>query len=429
MSSNVHHATIKLFWIFLLLHSLAAYAINGVPLPWLSQAGILVLCGWILSQNAISLPKGSVVFLLLLTYAIITTFTNSFVEDYSLLMPRLATTSYEIFVALRFLNFGSFFAFFLVTYYLLRKGYEDRLIAGLTWLAVFVSLAGVYIYLAEIKGWPEPPRTRIGTSGKEQSTVFTYAFHRALGTFREPSHLAEWLIMPFFISFLYESKLKWILVSTITVCFLLTGSLTGIISVVVGLGVLLIFGGKAAAGTMIKFSIPLIIGLIGFSLFVFSNNRAPVSLQATLWDRIEPMLEEKGGLKKSNRNYVYDYFGRTQIEFFGRGLGNANIEFSRDQKLDATASFLNLYINSLFSFGIFGSLLFLGFILVPVVQFLKARSRANDQRLIYFFAAFIGWLVAYMIHSEELSTHFAILYALNVYKAEMLTVSSARMRP
>ena len=77
-----------------------------------------------------------------------------------------------------------------------------------TAVGVLCAAMALYIYVAQLSGLPEPPRTRMGTGGDQQATTFTYAFHRAMGTFQEPGDLASWLVLPLFLSFLARGRYK-----------------------------------------------------------------------------------------------------------------------------------------------------------------------------------------------------------------------------
>lgn len=409
-----------LFLVLLVLHSLGAYAVFSVPFPWFGQAGLVVLCLYMAYRTHLILPPGFLNFMAFVVYAILITFFFSTLQDYSALMPAKATTPYGLFIFLRFFQLASFGATLLVVYWLCREGYEKQMTSAIATLGVVIAIYSIYVYIAQLYGLPEPPRTRVGTSGGEQSTKFSYAFHRAMGSFREPSHLAEWLILPIFLSFFYRSKWSGLRTLLLSMVLLITGSLTGIISLVVGFVVALALGfkshGEAIKG-MIRIALSVTVALLVFSSVVVVKSGTSGGAYGALWKRIEPLLDEKGqGVKKTNRNYVYNYIEKRGLGIIGPGLGNSNLEFSRTVGLDATASFLNLFINVGASLGFVGLILLGFFLLRPFLEFFGVFYRGLCYQELFYVGAFAAWLLIYVMHSEELSVHFAVIYALLVYR-------------
>jgi len=264
-------------------------------------------------------------------------------------------------------------------------------------------------------------RTRMGTSGGEQSTVFTYAFHRAMGSFREPSHLALWLVVPFFLSFLIPQKSKGILFSIlIGSVILLTGSLTGILSILIAsISAYLLIGRFKLISTYRNFIRPLGILFLGlgiFALVVHSNSESSASLFAVIKERVSPIIES--GMTASNRGGIYDWVQSNTIPLLGHGLGNANIFYSHDINSDLMASFLNLFITILLSGGYVGILLLFIFFMTPIYLVLKsgvARNPAENCYMLYILSAYLAWIIIYLVHSEEVNLMFAIPYALLVF--------------
>ncbi len=155
------------------------------------------------------------------------------------------------------------------------------------------------------------------------------------------------------------------------------------------------------------------IGLASFSMFVSSKGSQGASLIDVLVKRVEPLQEK--GVGQSNRNYVYSYLASKDIPWFGEGLGNSNLKFTQATGLNATASFLNLFINIELSLGYIGLALFIVFLVTPFFILFANRFYKFEADHYLILASFFGWLIVFFAHSEELSLHFAITYSLLIH--------------
>ncbi len=410
-----------LFGLILVTHSMGAYQIAGIPIPWLSEVLAIILILAIAYKSKLYHFPGDKIFIVLIGWLFLVTIGKELFFSYSAMMPPLATTSYPVFIALRFLHLVSLLSFVFGIYWLLKRNNISLIISITVTISAALSLFALYVYVAQVFNLPEPVRTRMGTSGGEQSTVFTYAFHRAMGSFREPSHLALWLVVPFFLSFFIPQKSKRILFSTlIGSVILLTGSLTGILSILIAsISAYLLIGRFKLISTYRNFIRPLgalFLGLGIFALVVHYNSESSASLFAVINERVSPIIES--GITASNRGGIYDWVQSTTIPPLGHGLGNANIFYSHDINSDLIASFLNLYITILLSGGYVGILLLFIFFMIPVYLVLKsgvARNSVESHYIFYILSAYLAWIVIYFVHSEEVNLMFAVPYALLVF--------------
>ena len=406
-----------LFCLTLVLHALAAYAIGPVPVPWLAQMLAIYLFFWVGIKSGLRIAPGMVLFSFFFIYAMIVTSYQSIIGDYFNYMPAKATTPYLAYITLRFMTMASFGALVFITFWLLARGYKPQIVRFLAGLCLFISAAALYIYFAQIYGWPEPPRTRMGTGGGEQSVTFTYAFHRALGTFREPSHLAEWLVLPLFMSFAESGWVFYLARGLGVMTLLLTGSLTGIGAILGGIAAgftfMIPFMSVAVVKSVVRMVLIGAVALSTFSFVVSSKDSKGTDLIDVLSKRVEPLKEK--GVSQSNRNYVYNYVDSVDIPWFGQGLGNSNLKFTQATGLDATASFLNLFINIELSLGYVGLTMFVIFLATPFFIFFLNRDYRFEEDHYLILASFFGWMFVFFAHSEELSFHFAIIYALLIH--------------
>jgi hypothetical protein len=412
---HIHHRnTLRLVFACFVFNALDAYSLLGIPLPWVGMALATVaamLC--FVKRRAFSFPGLSFLVLYVL-YSLIVNLYFYCVSDFEGLMPPLSTTPYLVYVSLRFFTILSVLSFALLLWFLLRQGMSEQLKRFLISLGCIVSIVALYIYVAQNMGLTELPRTRVGTNGLPVEEIrFTYAFHRVLGTFREPSLLAGWLILPMFLAF-SEGKKRLPSQILMSVTMLMTGSMTGICSSAIGFIAALIFF-NPLKGKQIKIICSMLI-LTSLSLYFAQSNiynypGEEKGILDVLEERIAGILE--GGITTSNRDFFYVYFENNAPSLFGVGLGNSNLLLTKYLNKDAVSSFLNIFFATLYSTGIPGLMLIFCFFLTPIYQALKRRKAfVRERKNFFLFAAYISYCAAYCVASEELSFAFVTTYAL-----------------
>ncbi|MBT4763101.1 MAG: hypothetical protein HOO06_15520 [Bdellovibrionaceae bacterium] len=408
-----------MFTMGLFLHAMAAYSIGPVPIEWMAQTGFIALYVYMIFRFRIFLFPGYLIFAVFFIWAIFVSIYHFSFSNFDSFMATGATTGYIPFIFLRFFKILSFLSAVGITYWLLCVGKRKELVNNIVSIGFIIAIYSVYVYIAQVYGLPELPRTRMGTGGGDQNVTFTYAFHRAMGSFREPSHLAEWIVVPLFLSYFNKQKVLNIKSFLMGTTLLLTGSLTGIISSVIGFftaSAITFKLKKATFANMLMFFLPYLVGFFMFSLISISNSSSgSASLIDTLWDRVEPLISG-GGVKESNRSYVYEYVDNHSFPVFGQGYGNANILFGKEVGFSSTASFLNLFLVNVYSVGMIGvSLLIIFFAYPYFLHFFKNKGRARSN-FVFILAAYNAWVLIFLMHAEELSVFFAIIYALFVYQ-------------
>lgn len=420
-----------LFAISLVLNSLSSVAILEVPAPWIGLLLVLPL-GFLFFLKVTELyrPLYIPVFLILV-WAVLFNITEW--TDFEEIFPMQASTPYPVYIVLRYLSVVSFVACVAVVVRLCRTGGESRIIALVVNLGVAVSIYAIYVYFAQLYGWPELlPRSRIGTAGGEQATTFTYAFHRAMGSFREPSHLAEWLMVPFALSF--SKSLRYLEARKLLIgaSILLTGSMTGIMSLAIGFIVanFVVFMGVSAYRIDARTLTQLGGTLVLLFLLVFGTNWA---LNGLLFEAIDSRSREiiLGGVQESNRGYVYEYLSSIPFPIFGDGLGNANIAFSAGTGNSLITSFLSLYFNVLYSLGIFGLCVFVLLLGYPIYHACRINMPGQRGFLFTLVWAYMAWLVAFAVDSEELTVMFGVAYGLlayNIFRRPPTVLSHSRIQ-
>ena len=415
---NTHGNTaLRLVFACFICDVLAAYSTYGIPLPWIGLCLAPVAAAACLAKTRMpSFPGRSFV----LAYAVYALLINLYYFDvdgrFEALMPPLSTTHYPVFIALRFFRFLSCVSFLSVLWFLLKRGEYERLKRFLIGLGCFVSIAGLYIYAAQILGLPELLRTRVGTGGVAVLEVsFNCDFHRVLGTFREPSHLAEWLILPMFLAFGEGRKCAYAQV-LMSITMLMTGSMAGICSSAIGFAAALVFF-NPLKGKQIRtiFSMLLLawisLQIAQSSIYSYSTVGDARGIWEVLEERSANILE--GGMEASNRKYIYDYVKNNPPSFFGVGLGNSNLLLGDYLGWDAVCSFLNLFFNTLYSTGIPGLTLMVCFFSTPFYQALqRRRTFVRERGALFLFAAYASYCVNYWVHGEELSFSFVAAYVL-----------------
>jgi hypothetical protein len=398
--------------------ALGAYALGPVPVQWLTQFFLLGVAGLLLLEKRLPPFPGLGLFAVFLGWTALVTFGRLMLFPYGAWMPPQASAPYPVYLTLRFLALLTFAAAVCLVFWLLRAGHREALIRCIVWTGTLGAVAAIYIYFAQVNGWWEPGRTRIGTAGGLQAVSFAYAFQRALGTFREPSHLAEWLVLPLFTSFAWHGRGRHLHMGVMSVAMLLTGSLTGFLGVVAGLAGALVLSNPFRPGAIkltLRLSAALGLALVVFGSVAVGKGENAADLVAVVTDRIVPILE--GGIGQSNRSSTFEYMASRPVPLVGEGVGNANIRFANASGSDISVSFLSLYFNVLSSSGVVGLAMVLALLALPVAGLARQRRYRTDPDLLPLMAAYLGWLVMYTVHSEELTLVFGVLYGFMAWEA------------
>lgn len=232
--------------------------------------------------------------------------------------------------------------------------------------------------------------------------------------------LAQWLVLPFFLSILQGARSAALKTVTIGVTILLTGSLTGIISLIAGYtGALLISFRKVEKRPSWG---GLLLGLICITVFSYlaiSNRGDDIHPLAAIVDRITNIMNN--GVEVSGRGYIYSFVSNVPVPEFGYGLGNAQILLSRFVESGLIVSYLSVYLNFLYSFGIVGLFILLAFFLFPIIFFLhktKSQLQRQSKEIFFLLSAYIAWLIMFAVLSEEFTLMFAVSYALLVFSIQ-----------
>jgi len=402
----------------LIANTLAAYAFGPVPIEWLSRIIFIGAAGLMLLSGTLPKVPAFTSLTLLFQWALITTVTGYFDHSIALRIPIL-TTPYPVFIALRFFNLLAPLgcAYLIIA---ASERYSFHKIANFViWLGTLAAIYAVYAYVAEIYGLPEIFRSRIGTGGGAQSTTFSYAFHRALGTFREPSHLAEWLLAPLFTSFAMRNRILNIHTLIMMFAMLLTGSLAGIAGLGMGIFAAAMLGNplRASSWKVIGGLLAVLVcGVVAFALFAAGKNIDIFTLFDVLGGRAGEVLFG-GGLRESDRGAILSAALQQPVSFFGYGFGRANVYLSNiytQNTPGATPLILDyhsLYLHYLFATGVIGlGLLFL-FILTPIYLFWSRRLGRIRPQFAYFAGGVAAFAVTNTLLFDELTPQFAMMVA------------------
>lgn len=326
-------------------------------------------------------------------------------------------------IATRLTIFVSFTLLCWSVYALGRKYGNEKIISGIINVGVIIAAISIYIYWAQVLGWWEPYRSRLGTDGQPQTIEFAYAFHRAIGTFREPSMLAQWLVMPLLLSLWRTGTVARVKSIGIALAFFLTVSFTGMIGMGLGfiaaLALYLIMNKGvlnkiliikmvsatallAATFTFTQFSIQYRTLYTGVSYKEFGSGNI---LGNFVVNRVTEYAT--GGIPKTNRKYVYDFAAKEPVTLTGHGILESHRKLGIFIESKAVVSFLNLYLNTLFSFGVIGIVSLLYLLIRPLTN--KSIFKSEDGFAVV--ATYLCWCSIFLVGAEELQPSFAIIYA------------------
>lgn len=402
----------------LFCNMMAAYNFGPIPVDWLSR--IIFIGGTAMmffSGTLPSVPAFSSLGLLFI-WGLIATVGGLLDNSIDFRMPFL-TTPYPVFVALRFMNLlAPLGCAYLVVAASERYSF-NKVATFVIWLGTIGALYAIYVYFAEVYGLPELTRTRMGTGGGEQATKFSYDFHRALGSFREPSHLAEWLLAPLFTSFSIRNRIFNFHTLVMLLAMLLTGSLAGIAGLAVGIFMATMLGNPLRAKSwkvVGGFLGALLAGVAGFALFAAGKNIDVFTLFDVLGSRAGNIIFG-GGLQSSNRGSILMAALQQPISFFGYGFGRANLiltDIYGHMTFGASPYIIDyhsLYLHYLFATGIVGLSLLLVFIVTPIYLFWSRRLARIRLQFSYFAGGVIAYAVTNTLLFDELTPEFAVMVA------------------
>lgn len=396
-------------WLFkasAVAYALAAYAILGVPSKYL---GWLFLIGafFAFRVRAASADIWRVL-QFVLTLIVVCAIGNVLNLTESWAMADRATTSYSIFVSLRYLEILAFWVALYVTYRIARTRGTQNLLDFYVKLGLVVASYALYAWVAQQYGLWELPRTRIGTGGQDflnQSVTFQYGFHRALGSFREPSHLAQWLILPLFACLVRFDRRVYPYFVVMLGAFLLTGSVLGL--------------GMAACGVAVLITrrwrgFRRVIGwrwLISLCLVTFvAAHLSDFSLLDTVSERIAIFFHE--GISGTNRSYILEYFSASPPAPLGYGLGNASIRLGEWMGSDLTASHLSAFLHYLYAGGVGALFILVALLAFPFLRALSVPRQKRSGAADILLAVHGAWVFSYFFHAETLDAAHAMALGL-----------------
>ena len=117
----------------------------------------------------------------------------------------------------------------------------------------------------------------------------------------------------------------------------------------------------------------------------------------------------------TNRSYIYQWIeDEGRVNFFGYGLGNANIVLSASFGNDMIYSFLSLFLNVLYSGGLIGFILLLWIYIKPVIDTLRKYSllRSREPGVFVALGTYTCMTVSFLGSWEEFNLLFSIPIAL-----------------
>ncbi len=374
--------------------ALDAYNIGPIPIAWLSKIAFIALAFIIFfASRFVTFPLIVLGGLTLFWATIVSLLNLDAANAYNFSSLQLSVR-YPFFIILRFFSIIAFISVGYVTFWLLVQNNREKMIKLIVWMGVLASLLAFYIYFAQLFGFSELARNRTGTTGSAQQVIFSSLpgvyYLRAMGTFREPSFFAAWLIIPFFLSYIYKKSLFNLPAFIISTAILLSWSLSCILAIIIASGLALLFGlvmtyktekirVKSLINVALRLSIPFLLALIlaqiaSSALFHYGQKEIGArvhesrktnigknistfyaallktsskdshklsAIKAAYWDenpnnykgskilyaRVQQLMKTK--FADSDRGYVYKYVMDQSIPVLGQGLGNANITFSQ----------------------------------------------------------------------------------------------------
>lgn len=412
-------ASFFLFCTALVLSACDAYVIGPVPLSTFAYLFFFALL-LILHKR----PSGRLASLMLATLGLLLL---SLVGHAWFLLSRsgqemvpLATTSYPIFITLRYIYLVGFAVAIWATYEFGVRHSAFRISTLVVWTGTFIALFSLYTYVSQLYGLWEPPRTRMGTGGQDYTqneVIFSYGFHRLTGTFREPGHFAQWIFLPFVLSIATFGRNVKALAPPVVMglAFLLTGSVLGILALMGGLLGFGFFSSRLKHKAMIiavSLGAAVVISIVGL-------------FQAEMIGAVAPRLVAlfSGGVMETNRAYIYIYVMNSSFPVLGYGLGNSSLVLANYLGSILIPSHLSLYLNYLYSTGVLGLLLVVCIVIYPFLESLRLAGRFDSKILVALGVSSGGWVIIYAGDSEQFKLIHGVLIGLVVVLSKYQSTS------
>ena len=447
-----------ILFIGFLFNALDAFSVFGVPLPWVSTAIFLFLFINLIVEKKFQVNSLVSQYFYWTIYCVLITIIFLFFQYETLITNSIASPLF--YVLLRLLNFLSFFSIIYSLNKILNINNRDKIIELISYASIIISVLSLVSYFSYVMNFPDLSRNRMGTGIGFQSIIKACTVLRNYGTFREPSFLAVW-IAPTIPLYFYNAREKnyWYVLSVLPItCLVLTRSLTGVMSFIIA--VLLVFILSLLQKSKLNLRLLFPIFVLGICL-VFANlfaykfppldedqcppytpdycsceyyddeqDRAKNSTDITtsIFSRLFVVINS-GITSFDSLNLIRENMYEDNVSILGSGLGISNIKFSDNYAINKTqsdlqylirngviieryensiVSFNNLYLNILFSTGIFGFF----WLILLLIKTLKNLPINNIHFNQYLNMSIFVILIMYFFQGEELSVWLATFIGL-----------------
>ena len=447
-----------ILFIGFLFNALDAFSVFGVPLPWVSTAIFLFLFINLIVEKKFEVNSLVSQYFYWTIYCVLITLIFLFFQYETLITNSVANPL--LYVLLRLLNFLSFFSIIYSLNSILNINNRDKIIELISYASIIISVLSLVSYFSYVMNFPDLSRNRMGTGIGFQSIIKACTVLRNYGTFREPSFLAVW-IAPTIPLYFYNAREKnyWYVLSVLPItCLVLTRSLTGVMSFIIA--VLLVFILSLLQKSKLNLRLLFPIFVLGICL-VFANlfaykfppldedqcppytpdycsceyyddeqDRAKNSTDITtsIFSRLFAVINS-GISSFDSLNLIRENMYEDNVSILGSGLGISNIKFSDNYAINKTqsdlqylirngviieryensiVSFNNLYLNILFSTGIFGFF----WLILLLIKTLKNLPINNIHFNQYLNMSIFVILIMYFFQGEELSVWLATFIGL-----------------
>ena len=447
-----------ILFIGFLFNALDAFSVFGVPLPWVSTAIFLFLFINLIFEKKFEINSLVSQYFYWTIYCVLITIIFLFFQYETLITNSIASPLF--YVLLRLLNFLSFFSIIYSLNKILNINNRDKIIELISYASIIISVLSLVSYFSYVMNFPDLSRNRMGTGIGFQSIIKACTVLRNYGTFREPSFLAVWIV-PTIPLYFYNAREKnyWYVLSVLPItCLVLTRSLTGVMSFIIA--VLLVFTLSLLQKSKLNLRLLFPIFVLGICL-VFANlfaykfppldedqcppytpdycsceyyddeqDRAKNSTDITtsIFSRLFAVINS-GISSFDSLNLIRENMYEDNVSILGSGLGISNIKFSDNYAINKTqsdlqylirngviieryensiVSFNNLYLNILFSTGIFGFF----WLILLLIKTLKNLPINNIHFNQYLNMSIFVILIMYFFQGEELSVWLATFIGL-----------------
>lgn len=243
-------------------------------------------------------------------------------------------------------------------------------------VGVVVAVVALCDYIAAKLGYSLFVRNSLGTDYGEIPVKFIYySYHRAMGSFREPSHFGAYLMPLYFIALARGRLIAAVVICTAAILSLsLIVYFSALLSIiVVAMWMLVCGGGGRQKFWLISVGVSALASTLLAWCLIYGYDATTGGYFQSRLNLVSQSQEVIPG-----RDYVFHYLLSRPVEIFGQGLGYSSFDIANFLGATRPASFLSLIFYLYASVGVLGLVLAIA-VFLPLIGGLRSMASHEDS--------------------------------------------------